>query len=82
MIDDLRKKLWASTEWWHNDSELKKAVCDDLVAKDAEIKALREQRGELLDALENLLKVHEGEGGTQYHAGDMARAAIAKAKRE
>jgi hypothetical protein len=34
---------------------------------------------ELLDALENLLKVHEGEGGTQHHAGDMARAAIAKA---
>jgi len=37
---------------------------------------------ELLEALENLLKVHEGEGGTQYHAGDMARAAIAKAKGE
>ena len=35
---------------------------------------------ELLEALENLLKVHEGEGGTQRHAGDMARAAIAKAK--
>ena len=35
---------------------------------------------ELLEALENLLKVHEGEGGTQHHAGDMARAAIAKAK--
>lgn len=37
---------------------------------------------ELLEALENLLKVHEGEGGTQHHAGDMARAAIAKAKGE
>lgn len=37
---------------------------------------------ELLGALENLLKVHEGEGGTQRHAGDMARAAIAKAKGE
>ena len=35
---------------------------------------------ELLEALENLLKVYEGEGGTQHHAGDMARAAIAKAK--
>jgi hypothetical protein len=35
---------------------------------------------ELLEALENLLKVHEGEGGTQCHAGDIARAAIAKAK--
>jgi len=35
---------------------------------------------ELLEALENLLKVHEGEGGTQYNAADMARAAIAKAK--
>jgi len=34
---------------------------------------------ELLEALENLLKVHEGEGGTQHHAGDIARAAIAKA---
>jgi hypothetical protein len=37
---------------------------------------------ELLEALENLLKVHEGEGGTQYNAADMARAAIAKAKGE
>ena len=37
---------------------------------------------DLLEALENLLKVYEGEGGTQYHAGDMARAAIAKAKGE
>jgi len=37
---------------------------------------------ELLEALENLLKVHEGEGGTQHHAGDMARAAISKAKGE
>ena len=37
---------------------------------------------ELLEALQNLLKVHEGEGGTQHHAGDMARAAIAKAKGE
>ena len=37
---------------------------------------------ELLEALENLLKVHEGEGGTQHHAGDMARAAIAKARGE
>ena len=35
---------------------------------------------ELLEALENLLAVHEGEGGTKYHAGDIARAAIAKAK--
>ena len=37
---------------------------------------------EMLEALENLLKVHEGEGGTQHHAGDMARVAIAKAKGE
>jgi len=37
---------------------------------------------DLLEALENLLKVHEGEGGTQHNAADMARAAIAKAKGE
>ena len=37
---------------------------------------------DLLEALQNLLKVHEGEGGTQNHAGDIARAAIAKAKGE
>lgn len=48
----------------------------------ARIKELEAQRDELLEALENLLKVHEGEGGTQHHAGDMARAAIAKAKGE
>ena len=41
---------------------------------------LMKARDELLEALENLLKVHEGEGGTQHHAGDIARAAIAKAK--
>lgn len=34
---------------------------------------------DLLYALQNLLAVHEGEGGTRYHAGDIARAAIAKA---
>ena len=37
---------------------------------------------DLLEALENLLKVHEGEGGTQHNAADIARAAIAKAKGE
>lgn len=34
---------------------------------------------DLLFALKNLLKVHECEGGTTYHAGDIAREAIAKA---
>ena len=37
---------------------------------------------EMLEALENLLKVHEGEGGTQHNAADIARTAIAKAKGE
>lgn len=37
---------------------------------------------ELLEALVNLLAVHECEGGTKYHAGDIARAAISKATRE
>jgi len=37
---------------------------------------------DLLEALQNLLKVHKGEGGTTYHAGDIARAAIAKATGE
>ena len=35
---------------------------------------------EPVEALKNLLKVHEGEGGTKYHAGDIARAALAKAE--
>ena len=34
---------------------------------------------ELLEALINLLAVHEGQGGTKFHAGNIARAAIAKA---
>ena len=37
---------------------------------------------ELLEALENLLKVHEGKDGTQHNAVDIARAAIAKAEGE
>ena len=37
---------------------------------------------DLLEALENLLAVREGAGGTKYHADDIARAAIAKAKGE
>ena len=37
---------------------------------------------ELLEALENLLNVHEGKDGTQHNAADIARAAIAKAKGE
>jgi len=34
---------------------------------------------DLYEALENLLGVHEGKGGTKYHAGEIARAALAKA---
>jgi hypothetical protein len=37
---------------------------------------------ELLFALQNLLAVQAGEGGTAYHSGDIARAAIAKATGE
>ena len=64
------------------------AVCNDFIHCECasiveemewEQGELRAERDELLEALENLLKVHEGEGGTQHHAGDMARAAIAKA---
>lgn len=53
------------------------------------IESLREEKAklnaaapDLLEALDNLLKVHEGEGGTRYPAADIARAAIAKAKGE
>ena len=65
------------------------AVCNDFIHCECasiveemewEQDELMAARDELLEALENLLKVHEGEGGTQHHAGDMARAAIAKAK--
>jgi hypothetical protein len=67
------------------------AVCNDFIHCECasiveemewEQGELMKARDELLEALENLLKVHEGEGGTQHHAGDMARAAIAKAKGE
>jgi hypothetical protein len=67
------------------------AVCDNFIHCECasiveemewEQGELIKTRGELLKALENLLKVHEGEGGTQHHAGDIARAAIAKAKGE
>ena len=67
------------------------AVCNDFIHCECasiveemewEQDELMGARDELLEALENLLKVHEGEGGTQHHAGDMARAAIAKAKGE
>jgi len=37
---------------------------------------------DLYEALENLLRVHEGEGGTKYHAGEIARKALAKARGE
>lgn len=67
------------------------AVCDDFIHCECasiveelewEQGELMKARDELLEALQNLLKVHEGEGGTQHHAGDIARAAIAKAKGE
>lgn len=35
---------------------------------------------DMLEALKNLLAVHQGEGGTKYHAVDIANAAIAKAE--
>ena len=64
------------------------AVCNDFIHCECasiveemewEQGELMKARDELLEALENLLKVHEGEGGTQHHAGDIARAAIEKA---
>lgn len=45
-------------------------------------KALDLIKTELVEALENLLAVREGKGGTKYHADDIARAAIAKARGE
>lgn len=36
----------------------------------------------LYEALANLLAVHEGEGGTKFPAGDIARAALALARGE
>ena len=65
------------------------AVCNDFIhcecasiveEMEREQDELMGARDELLEALENLLKVHEGEGGTQHHAGYIARAAIAKAR--
>lgn len=44
------------------------------------LRALDASHRQLLEALENLLNVHECEGGTTYHAGDIARTAIAAAK--
>lgn len=37
---------------------------------------------DLLEALENLLAVREGKGGTRYHCDEIARAAIAKTRGE
>ena len=37
---------------------------------------------DLLEALENLLAVREGKGGTRYDCDEIARSAIAKAKGE
>ena len=56
--------------------------CTDLLIAAGMIDELEEHNKELLEALENLLKVHEGEGGTQHNAADIARAAIATAKGE
>ena len=55
---------------------------DEPDSEDWAVARLMAAAPELLEALENLLKVHEGEGGTQYNAADIARAAIAKAKGE
>ena len=56
--------------------------CADLLIAAGMIDELEEHNKDLLEALENLLKVHRGEGGTQHNAADIARAAIAKAKGE
>lgn len=59
---------------------------DDLAREQDRIskaRGLKRKHGvELYDALENLLKVHEGEGGSKFHAGNIARAALAKARGE
>jgi len=57
------------------------------LAQDAEDAAmeLRHQHAlieELREALKNLLAVSDGDGGTVYHAQDIARAALDKAEEE
>ena len=72
-IEELEAECWRMQEerdraiWWRDSDQARAEAAEAINA-------------ELLEALENLLKVHEGEGGTKYHAGDIARAAIAKAK--
>jgi len=89
----LCEKIRASTQWWHHDCELKLAACDALAAKDAEIKALRGQRGELLEALSWYAYVTEdanrygitrdlAQAELRSDRGKRAKEAIAKAKEQ
>ena len=71
---------------WYVHEEMSDVVCagDEVLAEHVspEDAALIASAPDLLDALKNLLAVHEREGGTKCHAGDIARAAIAKATGE
>ena len=46
------------------------------------IRALLAERDALRDALENLLNVREGKGGTKYPADELARTALAQGQGE
>lgn len=62
--------------------EIERTGAHDVLMHDAltHLRALDASHRQLLEALENLLKVHECGGGTKFHAGDIARTAIATAK--
>lgn len=53
--------------------------CDALSASNEKLK---EENKRLRDALDNLLKVHEGVGGTKFPADEIARAALAQEQGE
>ena len=59
-----------------DDSDAREAWADGWNACLAAVK--RREVAALRNALQNLLNTHEGIGGTEYHAGDIAREALAR----
>ena len=64
-----------------DDSDAREAWADGWNACLVEVKrrdGSQRQVDALRHALQNLLNTHEGIGGTEYHAGDIAREALAR----
>ena len=77
--ESLKLAEWLDMAATTSDMGRKPEKNDHLRLSAVELRRLYQVNQELVFALQNLLDVKEGKGGTKFNSDDIARAAIAKA---